>query len=212
VEKAEQILSEAFRNVNLIELGKSMGASGHPASETRILANTFARIIDPLTLATSGAVSAWDSVGFCLSKAELSLLRGNPESATAYYDSARIFSELALRSESQPQSMPYHHINLGAAYAGLGRKEEAIREGERAVEMLPVEKDAIDGATVKTWLAEIYVRVGEHEAAVDELEILLSTPGPLLTVPLLRLDPLWDPLRGNPRFQRLLEKHSGDVS
>ncbi|UCF78996.1 MAG: protein kinase [Candidatus Eiseniibacteriota bacterium] len=211
VEKAEQILNEAFGSVNLIELSHHMGSSGHPSAETRILAETFGRLIDPLTLATSEAVSAWDSVCFCLNKAELSLQRGNAESAKAYYDSARVFSEEVLQSETDAESLSFHYINLGAAHAGLGLKEEAIREGKKAVKLLPVEKDAISGATLRVWLAEIYVRVGEYEAAINELEALIAMPA-ALTVPLLRLDPIWDPLRDHPRFQRLLEKHSEEAA
>ena len=86
------------------------------------------------------------------------------------------------------------HSLLGIAYAGLGRKEEAIREGKRAVELLPVSKDAIWGPGLIENLAFIYVLVGEQNAALDQIEYLLSIPSEL-SVPLLRIDPRWDPLR-----------------
>ena len=66
--------------------------------------------------------------------------------------------------------------------------------------------DALRGAGVLADLAEVYVLVGEHDAAIDQLELLLSIPS-LLSVQLLRVDPLWDPLRDHPRFQKLLEDH-----
>jgi tetratricopeptide (TPR) repeat protein len=99
-----------------------------------------------------------------------------------------------------------HYSMLGYVYACLGLKEEAIRAGERAVEILPVSKDAFDGADLAVTLAEIYAKVGEYEAAIDQLEWLLSIPSSI-SVPSIRLDPIWDPLRGIPRFQRMLEKH-----
>jgi serine/threonine-protein kinase len=73
----------------------------------------------------------------------------------------------------------------------------------RAAELLPVSKDAMLGTYRAIDLAQIYTMVGEKDAAIDELEHLLSIPSPL-SVHLLRLDPIWDPLRNHPRFQRLV--------
>jgi serine/threonine-protein kinase len=69
----------------------------------------------------------------------------------------------------------------------------------------------MDGPGVVIIMAEIYARVGEYEKAIDRLEYLLSVPA-MISVPLIRIDPLWDPLRDHPRFQRLLEKYFGDQS
>jgi len=98
---------------------------------------------------------------------------------------------------------------LGHAYSFLGRKEDAVRAGEHAVELMPSSKDAIVGPHLGTELAKIYTRVGEHENALDLLDELLSIPCDL-SVGLLRLDPVWDPLRDHPRFQALLEKYDTD--
>jgi len=95
---------------------------------------------------------------------------------------------------------------LGLAYAYLGRKEEAISEGERAVELLPVSRDAEAGPTQVTRLAQIYAQVGEPDAALDRIEYLLSIPSHL-TVARLRLEPWWDPLRDHPRFAEILERY-----
>jgi hypothetical protein len=86
--------------------------------------------------------------------------------------------------------------------AYLGRKEEAIAEGQRAVELLPISKDAFDGPSIALGLAEIYGRVGEEEQAIMLLEKLMTTPNGV--PPLLLKDWQWDPLRRNPRFQKLL--------
>jgi len=91
-------------------------------------------------------------------------------------------------------------------YAGLGRKEEAIREGKLAVELYPTLKDAYIGPYFPEWLAQIYVMVGQYDAAMDQLEYLLSISCNV-SVALLRIDPRWDPLRSHPRFQKILEKY-----
>jgi serine/threonine-protein kinase len=96
-------------------------------------------------------------------------------------------------------------------YAGLGRKEEAVREGKSGVELIPVSKNAVVGPFRVEDLAFIYVLVGEQDTALDQIEYLLSIPS-WLSVPLLRLDPRWDPLRDHPRFQTLLEEKSKEPS
>jgi hypothetical protein len=74
------------------------------------------------------------------------------------------------------------------------------------VELLPLSKDAYSGADRVERLAEVYVMVGEYDAAIDKLELLLSVPS-LVSVPMLQIDPLFDPLRDRPRFQALLEEY-----
>ncbi len=95
------------------------------------------------------------------------------------------------------------HAQLGLAYAGLGRGDEAEREGERAVELSPKAEDAYAGAALADNLAHIYVLTGKNEAAIDQLAELLSAQGPLSSA-WLRVDPTWDPLRAEARFQELL--------
>ncbi len=129
-------------------------------------------------------------------------LMGNQNLEYAYYDSAR--SILETKVKESPEDARFHS-SLGIAYAGLGRKEDAIREGKLAVELLPVSKEAMRGAYRVEDLAAIYAMVGEHDAAVEQLAHLLSIPSHI-SVPLLRLDPKWDVLRDNSRFQRLLKR------
>ncbi|MEY2488470.1 MAG: hypothetical protein QOC70_412 [Verrucomicrobiota bacterium] len=91
---------------------------------------------------------------------------------------------------------------LGLLHALRGNKDEAIRAGRRAVELLPVSKDAYDGPLIATKLAVIYTQVGEANRAIDLLADLMKTPnGP--TPGTLRVEPEWEPLRGDPRFEKL---------
>lgn len=123
------------------------------------------------------------------------------ELAKKYYEEAR--SILELKIQLHPEHAKFHSA-LGVAYAGLGRKGESIQEGKTAIEMLPTGKDAIRGPDRVEDLARIYVMVGEYDAAIDQIEYLFSMPGPL-SIPLLRLDPAWSPLRDHPRFKKLIE-------
>jgi len=119
-------------------------------------------------------------------------------------DSARVTLEKVI--EENPQD-PRLHSALGIAYAYLGREEEAIQEGKRAVNLHPISMDAVGGPAYILHLTTIYTIIGEYEDAISQLELLLSIPaGGLVTVPLLKVDPIWDPLRKQSRFQRLLQE------
>jgi TolB-like protein/Flp pilus assembly protein TadD len=115
-------------------------------------------------------------------------------------ESARVsLVELVGKSPDRPVG----HSSLAWAYACLGRKAEAIREAERAVELIPVSKDALSGPAMLWQLAGVYAWVGEHDAAIDQVEYLLSIPFDM-SIWDLRLHPRWDPLRDHPRFQALV--------
>jgi TolB-like protein/Tfp pilus assembly protein PilF len=135
--------------------------------------------------------------------AQIQRLVGDMTSEALYYDSARVLLEARVKQHPEDALV---HSSLGIAYAGLGQKEQAIREGEIAVELLPVSKEALVGTTPVENLAQIYTMVGEYDAAVDKLEYLLSVPS-LASTLLLQLDPRWDPLRDHPRFQALLDRY-----
>jgi hypothetical protein len=89
--------------------------------------------------------------------------------------------------------------------AGLGRKEEALREGRRASELTPVSKDAINGAGIMQFLGVIYAWTGEKDLAIKQIAATLQIPR-LLSYGDLRLHAFWDPLRGDPRFEKLVEE------
>jgi serine/threonine-protein kinase len=90
-------------------------------------------------------------------------------------------------------------------YAGLGRCDDAVAEGKRAVELLPEAKDAFDGPILVVSRARICMRCGDLDTALALLDRSLQTPGGV-TLPELRLDPIWDPLRNDARFQKMLAK------
>jgi len=92
---------------------------------------------------------------------------------------------------------------LGLIDAALGRKEEALREGRRAVELLPLAKDSISGAAMIEYLAVIAAWVGEKDLACEQLSIAARLPGSL-SYGQLKLLPYWDPLRGDPRFEKIV--------
>ena len=92
---------------------------------------------------------------------------------------------------------------LGTALAYLGRKDEAVRQGLRSLELLPLSRDRITGAYNQHQMARIYILVGQHEKALDQLEPLLKIPYNL-SPGWLKIDPTFDPVRKNPRFQRLV--------
>jgi serine/threonine-protein kinase len=96
---------------------------------------------------------------------------------------------------------------LAEAYAGLGRKEDAIHYGEKALELDPIMDDAYERPALFQMLGFVYTKIGEYELAVDQIERLLTAPHGA-SAEYLRLDPRWDSLRDYPRFQRLLEEHS----
>jgi TolB-like protein/Flp pilus assembly protein TadD len=122
----------------------------------------------------------------------------------AYYDSARAL--ISGKLEQTPED-PRLRTALGIAYAGLGRKDEAVQEAEKAVELIPISKDLVKGYHHAWEAARIYAMVGAYDGAIDQLERLLSIPGQL-TAAQVSFDPIWDPLRAHPRFQRLVNRRT----
>ena len=133
-------------------------------------------------------------------RAQTYYLHGNPALARIYADSARLAMEEQLRAAPDDGQ---RHVFRGLALAYLGRKAEAIAEGERAVALWPISRDAYLGAYIQHQLARIYVLGDEPEKALDQLEPLLRMPY-YLSPGWLRIDPTFAPLRGNPRFERLV--------
>jgi TolB-like protein/tRNA A-37 threonylcarbamoyl transferase component Bud32 len=93
---------------------------------------------------------------------------------------------------------------LGVLDAVLGNKEDAIREGLRAVELMPASKNALEGAMLAQYLAVIYAWTGEKDHAIQRLQDAAKLPGSHVTYGHLRLNPLWDPLRGDPHFEAIV--------
>jgi TolB-like protein/Flp pilus assembly protein TadD len=125
--------------------------------------------------------------------------------ARASYEEAREKAEAAARES--PEDGPRHAL-LGLIYAGLGRCDEAKAEAKRAVDLLPESKDAFDGPILIMSRARIHMLCGDLDTAISLLDHSLQTPAGA-TIHELRLDPIWDPLRADPRFQSMLARHEG---
>jgi TolB-like protein/class 3 adenylate cyclase/Flp pilus assembly protein TadD len=116
------------------------------------------------------------------------------------------FTAARAEQEKTVQAQPNYGpalCALGLIDAGLGRKEEALREGRRAVDLLPVEKDAINGPLMIEYLAMIAAWVGDKDLACEKLAIAVRPPS-TVSYGQLKLLPFWDPLRGDPRFEKIV--------
>jgi TolB-like protein/class 3 adenylate cyclase/Tfp pilus assembly protein PilF len=130
----------------------------------------------------------------------LARLRGDTEHARSAFIAAR--AEVEQIVQQQHDNAPAICV-LGLVEAGLGNKKEANREAKRATQLLPVTKDSIDGARVLKYAALTYVWTGKKDPALAELEKAARAPG-YLNYGELKLDPVWDPIREDPRFQKIL--------
>jgi serine/threonine-protein kinase len=128
--------------------------------------------------------------------------QGDSTAAEKAFTAARVEMEKIVRE--QPDYAQALCV-LGMIDAALGRKEDALRESRRAVELLPVTKDAYTGAAVLTNLAITYAWAGEKDLAIKQLEEILRIPSPV-SYGQLRLHPFWNPLRGDPRFEKIVEE------
>ena len=100
------------------------------------------------------------------------------------------------------------HIQLAKVLAQLGEKDAAVAEAQRATELLPESKDAFGGPEIAAGVAEVYTILGDNNRAIEILDGLLNRPS-AMTVQVLKVNPIWDPLRSDPRFQALLQKYGG---
>lgn len=127
---------------------------------------------------------------------------GDNDAAVNAFTDAREEMEAVLKKQPDyPEAISV----LGMIDAGLGKKEEAIREGRRAIELLPVTKDVMTGPELLRNLALIYAWTGEKDLALDQIAAALKGPGHI-TYGQLRLHPWWDSLRNDPRFDALVEE------
>jgi serine/threonine-protein kinase len=128
-------------------------------------------------------------------------LRGDEPAARAAFTKARMELEQIVRDQPDyAQAL----CALGVIDAALGNKEDAIREGQRAVELMPVSKSAIEGPLLMEYLAVIYAWTGDKDRAIERLAEAAKLPGSFLSYGHLRLHPFWDPLRGDPRFDKII--------
>ncbi len=127
-------------------------------------------------------------------------MKGDAADARAAFSAARPPQEQVVRATPNDGS---ELCFLGLIDAGLGRNEEAFREARQAVELLPVTKDALNGAEILYFYAVICAWTGERDLAIEQLKILAKIPAGI-SYGEIRLDPFWDELRGDPRFEQIV--------
>jgi TolB-like protein/Tfp pilus assembly protein PilF len=125
--------------------------------------------------------------------------------ARAAFLKAKDLLEAQLKESPDAPDM---HIQLAKVLAHLGEKDAALAEARRATELLPESKDALGGPEIAAGAAEVHAILGDNGRAIEILDELLSRPS-AVTVPGLKVNPIWDPLRNDPGFQALLSKYAG---
>ena len=121
----------------------------------------------------------------------------------AFVKAKSLLEENAKRKPDDPEA----HTYLAKVHAWLGEKAAALAEAERAMQLRPESKDAFEGPQTTGQVAEVHAILGDNDAAIEMLDGLMNRPSEL-TVPALKLNPVWDPLRKDPRFQALIDKYS----
>jgi len=120
----------------------------------------------------------------------------------AFLKAKNAVEEQLKRSPDNPDI----HIELAKVLAFLGEKDSALAEAQRATELLPETKDAFGGPEIMAGVAEVYANLGDNDRAIEILDRLLSRPSGV-TAQALKINPIWDPLRSDPRFQGLIDKY-----
>jgi tetratricopeptide (TPR) repeat protein len=134
-------------------------------------------------------------------------LKDTNTATTAFVAARGEMERIVKEQPDYPQALSV----LGMIDAALDRKEDAVREARRGIELMPSEKDPLTYAELVKNLAVVYAWTGEKEAALNQLNILLQIPSPI-SYGELRLHPYWDPLRGDPRFNKLLSESTKPVA
>ena len=208
--KAESFLLEngdtkKAREVILKALESKIGLDDHSFINTLYLCNIFDGNFTEALKIIKGIKEADDQFYYKpedLYVAEVYDFMNNNKLAEDHYKSAiKILSEKIKQNPDDSRL----YSSIGICYAGLGKKEDAIQNGKRGYELLPISREAWRGSFRLVDLAQIYTKVGEQELALDAIEELLNKPTDALSLAYLKFDPTWNPLRGNPRFKKLIK-------
>jgi serine/threonine-protein kinase len=201
LQQAKQTLREALKSVEFIQIARL--AVGLPAIASFAVEPDFLLVGDSTyqsKLEQLTPAEFADPVGLYQLKAHMYRIQARTGLERAYLDSSRTLLESLVRAHPDDAGF---HSRLGLVYARLGRKAESVREGRTAVDLLPVSREAFRGANLLAALAMIYATVGMRAEAIDQLEYLLSIPSQI-SPGLLRHDPRWAALRGDPRFEKIV--------
>jgi len=199
--EARAVLEEALQNIKSTESASIVSTLIY----IDIIEENYQEALDALDKLPPESRDDGDVYSFTPYALRRALIYGymnEKESDQTSYESACNILESMIKEYPEDARV---HAALGMAYAGLGRKKDAIQKGSSAVELLPLSKDAIGGVFQVARLASIYVMVGEFDKAIDQLEFLRSK-SKALSIHWLRLSPEWVPLRNHPRFKKLLEE------
>jgi non-specific serine/threonine protein kinase len=202
ISKARAVLEDAFKNI------KSAKDNVEVINLSVLIDTLDKRYQNALGQRLSSKDTGYDTQHYFIPKALqcariCRYMNNNEKLSMDYFEKARTILETKVAQHPEDARL---HSSLGISYAGLDRKEDAIREGELAVKLCPVSNDAMRGPHRVEDLARIYVMVGDFDSAVDQIKYLLSIPTEL-SIPLLRLDPAWNPLHNHPRFKKLTEQN-----
>ena len=198
LEKPRRLLQQALSRIDFGRLVGGGGALYGALYSYSLLAADDAYQAEVARL--TPALFSGDTLSYFGFKAEVYRNRGERAKARAYDDSART---AALALIARHEDDVFTHYLLARADAYLGRGKEAIEAAQRALAILPLSKDAFAGQTGRFALAEVYTVLGDTNAALEQLQALLAVPSSL-SPGWLRIDPTFAPLKGNPRFERLV--------
>jgi len=170
--------------------------------------------LDVLERHFAEALKAWDAAPTNTAEGRLNQLKarvgiqvlaGQNAAAKRDCEEARVLLEAQL-AQRQPEDRT-SVTELAWVYVCLGRNADALRIAQEATESMPIEKDALNGVEFLAGLAQIEAHTGRPEEAVRIIRQLLTIPaGEYVSVALLKIDPVWDPIRDDPRFQKLLSE------
>jgi len=201
VEKAHVVLEEARRVAGLKD---DLGFVARSALGIALARRDLGGALQELDAETRRAADSHaPQFSIPMIRGEVLMLAGQHDLAKRSFEAARVEFEQKV---TQDPGDAWFHSSLGIAYAGLGRRAEAVREASAGCDLMPSSKDALQALDCLEDLALVYTMVGQTSEAIARLERLLSGSG-RFTPHLLRLDPRWDPLRSDPRFQALLTKY-----
>ena len=197
IEKTREVVAEALRKANIQEESSIVNS----LINLDVYEGNYQNALGRLSRQLEDIESQDCFIPLAMRYARIYGYMNRSDLAEEYYEKAREILE--AKTQQQPDDARFYSA-LGIVYAALGRKHDAISAGKLAVELLPVTEEAMRGTYRVADLARIYVMLGEFDLAIEQIELLLSVPGEL-SIPLLRLDPAWAPLRDHPGFKDLLE-------